>query len=126
MAQMETDAQGVMARMERGLQAGAQVLADALKNEAASSFKAPTGELAGKVSADRSVKYVGASSRSIEVYARGTYKGRRGRPRRAATVSFVLEYGRGSDMAPNPWNRRASDASSDAVGEAISREMFRK
>ena len=123
MAQMQTDADGVMARMEKGLQAGAQVLAQSLQKEAAGSFKAPTGELGGKIKADRAVRrtLIGAS---IEVYARGSYKGRRGKPRRAATVAFVLEYGRRYDMEANPWNKRASEASAEAVGEAIRKEMF--
>lgn len=125
MAQLDTDANSVMERAERGLYRGGEILADALREEAAATFKEPTGELAGKVKADRTIKRT-VSSRSIEVYARGTYKGKRGSARRAATVAFVLEYGRRNDMSANPWNRRANEKTGDAIGEAIHEEMFGK
>lgn len=124
MAQMETDANTVMERIERGLFRGGEILAQALKQET-TTFKAPTGELAGKVKADRTIKRTG-SGRSIEVYAQGTYKGKRGSARRAATVGFVVEYGRRNDMEGNPWNARAREKTGDAIGEAISEEMFGK
>lgn len=122
MAQMDADANTVMERVERGLFRGGEILAQALVQET-SSFKEPTGELAGKVKADRVIKRAG-SERSIEVYARGTYKGKRGRSRRAATVGFVVEYGRRNDMVGNPWNQRAREKTGDAIGEAIYEEMF--
>lgn len=125
MAQLDTDANSVMERAERGLYRGGEILADALREEAAATFKEPTGELVGKVKADRTIKRT-VSSRSIEVYARGTYKGKRGSARRAATVAFVLEYGRRNDMSANPWNRRANEKTGDAIGEAIHEEMFGK
>lgn len=125
MAQLDADANSVMERAERGLLRGGEILTNALREEAAATFKEPTGELAGKVKADRTIKRT-VSSRSIEVYARGTYKGKRGSARRAATVAFVLEYGRRNDMSANPWNRRANEKTGDAIGEAIHEEMFGK
>lgn len=125
MAQLDADANSVMERAERGLLRGGEILTNALREEAAATFKEPTGELAGKVKADRTIKRAG-STRSIEVYARGTYKGKRGSARRAATVAFVLEYGRRNDMSANPWNRRANEKTGDAIGEAIHEEMFGK
>lgn len=125
MAQLDTDANSVMERAERGLLRGGEILTNALREEAAATFKEPTGELAGKVKADRTIKRT-VSSRSIEVYARGTYKGKRGSARRAATVAFVLEYGRRNDMSANPWNRRANEKTGDAIGDAIHEEMFGK
>lgn len=125
MAQLDADANSVMERAERGLLRGGEILTNALREEAAATFKEPTGELAGKVKADRTIKRAG-STRSIEVYARGTYKGKRGSARRAATVAFVLEYGRRNDMSANPWNRHANEKTGDAIGEAIHEEMFGK
>ena len=125
MAQLDADANSVMERAERGLLRGGEILTNALREEAAATFKEPTGELAGKVKADRTIKRT-VSSRSIEVYARGTYKGKRGSARRAATVAFVLEYGRRNDMSANPWNRRANEKTGDAIGDAIHEEMFGK
>lgn len=125
MAQLDADANSVMERVERGLLRGGEILTNALREEAAATFKEPTGELAGKVKADRTIKRT-VSSRSIEVYARGTYKGKRGSARRAATVAFVLEYGRRNDMSANPWNRRANEKTGDAIGDAIHEEMFGK
>lgn len=144
MAQMETDAQGVMARMERGLHAGAEVLKKALQDETKTAFKAPSGELATKVKESRKLHRVGTEC-SVEVYAQGSYKGVRGKPRLATEVAFVQEYGRGegvvfkrnkrlnrrqgqhgSKTQGTLWNANAVEKSSDAVGEAISREMFRK
>lgn len=126
MAQLDADANTVMERIERGLYRGGDILAKAQREEAAATFKEPTGELAGKVKADRTIKRAGPDGRSIEVYARGTYKGKRGSARRAATVAFVLEYGRRNDMSANPWNRRANEKTGDAIGDAIHEEMFGK
>lgn len=124
MRELDTDAREVMNRVEHGLMQGGEILQKALREEAAATFKEPTGELAGKVRADKTIKRAG-SARSIEVYARGTYKGRRGKPRRAATVAFVLEYGHDTQAA-NPWNRNAREKSADRIGEAISKELFKR
>ena len=61
MAQLDADANSVMERAERGLYRGGEILADALREEAAATFKEPTGELAGKVKADRTIKYQNTS-----------------------------------------------------------------
>ena len=144
MAQTETDANTVIQRIERGLFRSGEILVKALREETKERFIAPTGELASKVKADRTIKRMG-SQRSIEVYARGTYRGKRGSPRRAATVAFVQEYGRGdgavfkhnaiagvrqgqrgSKTSSTYWNAWAVAKSEKAIGEAIHEELFRK
>lgn len=100
--------EGMQQRIRRALELSAGVSEAQLKEEARQSFKHPTGELAGKVKPGPMT--LGRVSSFIEVWAQGQYRGRRGRSRRAATVAFVLEYGR-NDMAANPWNARASEKS---------------
>ena len=103
----EMDA-GLQQRIRRALELSAGVLADQLKAEGANTFKEPTGELEGKVKPGPMT--LDRLSSFIEVWAQGSYTGVRGRPRRAETVAFVLEYGR-EDMPANPWNARAVDKS---------------
>lgn len=136
MARLKIDGiDGVMAevagRSERirpiiaeALTQSAGVLGDALRSEAKSSFKAPSGLLAGKI--EPTDVWHMASASGLYVYPQGYYNGVRGSyARRAAEVAFVLEYGRGGSrpMEPNPWNKRAMRKSTKRINSIIVDEL---
>lgn len=54
----------------------------------------------------------------IEVWPQGTYTGIRGKPRRAETVGFVLEYGR-TDMAARRWFKPGTRKATKKVNSII-------
>ena len=94
-------------RIERALRLSAEAMVEALQEEERNTFKAPTGEM-GRILAETPVYTVSSSLAQAVVYPGGDYTGIRGRPRRAATIAFVLESGRPGHLAANPWNARAS------------------
>ena len=94
-------------RMERAAHLAAEELIRALKDEERNTFKAPTGEM-GRILEETPVYTVSSDYTEAVVYPGGDYTGIRGRPRRAATIAFVLENGRPEHVDPNPWNARAA------------------
>lgn len=93
-------------RITRALRLASDEIVAALQEEERTTFKAPTGEM-GEILARSPEITKGAGVSFLEVYPGGDYVGR-GRPRRAATIAFVLEAGRGENMPANPWNARAA------------------
>ena len=124
MAEYNRLSSGLRPIIAEALEAGAAVLGENLKGEAARSFKQPSGLLAGKIEPTRVWHMSDASG--VFVYPQGLYNGVRGtKVRRAAEVSFVLEYGRGGDrpMEANPWNRRAMNRSRKRINSIIVGEL---
>ena len=119
------DARGRMLRerIAKALRLSAETIVSALQREERESFKAPSGEMGRILEASPEYAY-GAAQSSVDVYPGGDYTGVRGKPRRAATIAFVLEHGHG-DQPANPWNRRAASASKRRVN-AIIEETLRE
>lgn len=109
-------------RIERALKLSAELLVEALKAEEKNSFKAPSGEM-GEI-LTRSPEITISSDYSMaEVYPRGDYVGIRGRPRRAATIAFVLENGKPGHLEANPWNARASKNARKRINSIVNESL---
>ena len=94
------------------LNKSAEVLKEQLLDEEADSFVDPSGELGDTLVISPVGHAAGASI--IDVYADGTYVGRRGKPRRAGMVAAMVEY-----KHKNPWNARARRKSSKRINSII-------
>lgn len=96
------------------LNAGAEVLVKAQRNEVESTFKSDrvTGDLAKSIKSTP-VKAT-AEGQRVEVYPHG--KNRRGESN--ATVGFVHQYGR-SNMPARPWMTAANEKASSDVQSAM-------
>lgn len=123
------------ARMDKALTLAAEHVQAAIRKDAAKSFKQPTGELAGLVAPGPVWHYDNRSV--VSVWAKGTYTGKRGRPRRAAMIGALIQYGvppyimhggmykgalRGR-QEKNPWYTRSLKASGKAVNSIIEEVM---
>lgn len=119
MQEFSSDIETLDARCVRAVQAGAEVLVQFLREETA-SFKNPTGEMAQLVEPVGEVVH-DASAWEQYVYPKGNYRGRRGKPRRAADIAFVLEYGREGHgkIKANNWNERAEIAGEPFIAMAV-------
>lgn len=106
------------ARVERALRMSADVLVEELKRQERDTFKAPTGEM-GRILEESPELTVSSDYSQVIVYPKGDYTGTRGRPRRAATIAFVLEAGRPGHLEPNPWNARAARAAKKRINSII-------
>ena len=105
-------------RIERALKMSADVLVEALKTEERETFKAPTGEM-GRILAETPVTTVSSNYSQTVVYPGGDYVGIRGKPRRAATIAFVLEAGISERLDANPWNARADKKARKRINTII-------
>lgn len=110
-------------RCLRAVDAGAVVLGHYLADETR-SFKEPTGELASLIGKPGEPVRKGSSWEQY-VYPLGNYTGSRGKPRRAATIAYVLEYGREGrgKIDPNNWNERAEVTGEPYIAMAIDDEL---
>jgi len=106
------------ARVERALRMSADVLVEELKRQERDTFKGPTGEM-GRILEESPELTVSSDYSQVIVYPKGDYTGIRGRPRRAATIAFVLEAGRPGHLEPNPWNARAARAAKKRINSII-------
>lgn len=106
------------ARVERALRMSADILVQELQREEKDTFKAPTGEM-GRIIEESPEITVASDYSQVIVYPKGDYTGIRGRPRRAATIAFVLEAGRPGHLEPNPWNARAARAAKKRINSII-------
>lgn len=108
-------------RIQRALEMAGAQLAESLRQET-SVFKHPTGELASKIKPGP-VQMTRMES-YVEVWAHGQYKGLRGKPRRAETVAFVKERGRGGRaiMPADPWITRGREKATPIIN-SIMREI---
>lgn len=116
MAGLNQQGGAMHSRIVRALELSADALQQALVAEEKGSFKEPTGELGETLASDQVVN--GASASWVEVYARGSYKGKRGKPRRAGLVAGMVEY-----KHNNPWNRRARSKSKKRINSIIAQEL---
>lgn len=107
-------------RIDKALRLAAQAVVEALQHEESTTFKAPTGEMGRILAASPRYSHAPGSS-SAEVYPDGDYVGQF-KPRRAATIAFVLEHGKG-DAPANPWNKRASAKSRPRVSSIIEEQL---
>jgi len=103
-------------RAKRALELAAGELREQLRREEEQSFVDPSGELGKKLVWD--APYMVAGAVIIEVYAKGSYKGRRGKARRAGLVAAMVEYKHG-----NPWNARAREASRERINSIFAQEL---
>lgn len=115
---MERRDAGLKKRIDRAMELAGGVLAEEMRSQT-KRFKAPTGELAsltkpGKV-------FHNPSDARISVWPQGdSYVGRRGSPRRAETVGFVVNYGVESrGQKANPWMKRGLEKSVPRVNSIM-------
>lgn len=120
MVSMATWEKSVRPRVERALKLGAGVLQEEIRAQGKSRFKEPTGELERLVKPGKVQN--GSFSSSIEVWPQGMYTGVRGSPRRAATVGFVLEYGR-KNMEGTRWMFSGLLESKERINSIIAEVM---
>ena len=111
------------ARVERALRMSADILVEELQRQERDTFKAPTGEM-GRILEETPELTVSSDYSQVVVYPKGDYTGTRGKPRRAATIAFVLESGRPGHLDPNPWNARA-DRAAKKRGNTIVEQTLR-
>jgi len=109
-------------RIERALRLSADVLIEELKRQERDTFKAPTGEM-GRILEQSPELTVSSGLSQVIVYPNGDYTGIRGRPRRAATIAFVLESGRPGHLAANPWNARADRAAKKRINSIVEQTL---
>lgn len=98
----ERMADGLDARVRGAMDRAAQALAERIRETGAKKFrgKKPATPLESLVKPGQPL--VTADLYLMEVWPQGSYTGTRGSARRAATVGFVLEYGR-SNMQGRAW-----------------------
>ena len=123
MQDFDADIETLDARCLRAVDAGADVLSRYLADETR-SFKDPTGEMAGLIGKPGEPVRKGSSWEQY-VYPQGNYMGSRGKARRAASIAYVLEYGREGrgKIDANPWNERAEITGEPYVAMAIDDEL---
>jgi hypothetical protein len=109
-------------RVERALKLSADILIEELKRQERDTFKAPTGEM-GRILEKTPELTVSSDYSQVIVYPKGDYTGIRGKPRRAATIAFVLESGRPGHLEPNPWNARADRAAKKRINGIIEQTL---
>jgi len=109
-------------RVERALKLSADILIEELKRQERDTFKAPTGEM-GRILEETPELTVSSDYSQVVVYPKGNYTGIRGRPRRAATIAYVLESGRPGHLEPNPWNARADRAAKKRINGIIEQTL---
>ena len=110
------------ARVERALRMSADILVEELKRQERDTFKAPTGEM-GRILEESPELTVSSDYSQVVVYPKGDYTGIRGKPRRAATIAFVLEAGRPGHLAANPWNARADRAAKKRINTIVEQTL---
>ena len=120
--QADQDGERLQERVERALRLSADVLVEELKRQERDTFKAPSGEMGRILDASPELT-VSSDYSQVIVYPNGDYTGIRGRPRRAATIAFVLEAGRPGHLQANPWNARADRAARKRINSIIEQTL---
>lgn len=107
-------------RADQAVFNGAQELVKALREET-KGFKDGSGELAGKIKADKPIRDIG--THVAVVYARGQYLGKRSvKKRRAGDVYYVKVYGR-KNQAPDDFDERALRRADATIMNAMIKTM---
>lgn len=115
---MERQDAGLKARIDRAMEMAGGVLAEEMRAQT-KRFKHPTGELAGLTKPGR--VWHNPLDVRIAVWPQGNgYVGRRGSPRRAETVGFVVEHGvKSRHQAANRWMTRGLKRSEPRVNSIL-------
>jgi hypothetical protein len=105
-------------RIRTVMEMAAEVTAESVRDEGAKRFKGkkPGQPLENMVKPGPT--FFTGDAAMIEVWPQGTYTGTRGKPRRAETVGFVLEYGR-TNMGARRWFKTGTRKATKKVNSII-------
>ena len=105
-------------RIRKVMEMAAEVTAESVRDEGAKKFKGKKPGLPLEDMVKPGPMLFTGDAAMIEVWPQGTYTGTRGKPRRAETVGFVLEYGR-TDMAARRWFKSGTRKATKKVNSII-------
>ena len=124
--EVQRDIKALGQRMTDAVIAGSEVMIEALRKEAAESFKNPTGELSESIDVAPPGVQRDTTLTYAEVYPQGYHSTTGYKAYRNAAIGYILNYGVEGRIDPNDWDDRADRAARKDIRTAMEKELFGK